>query len=181
MGFFSKIAEKLKFKKKYPRLNGDVELTEADEKGEVFRLLTPKLLQEFEKEREELKKRIKEAESKQIVMVERIVDGQVIYETESAENEEDDEFMFDDYDGRDEQLIEGNPVPLKLGLIPQQMYQRPLIEIDKFIHKKEDSFVVISKRFKKPQIYRFSSTKSLFLMTPFNKLRRAMIWFTTWQ
>ena len=72
-------------------------------------------------------------------------------------------------------------MPIKLGLLPKQIYQRPAIEIDPYIHKKDDTFVVISKRIKKPQISRFSSTKSLSLMTPFNKLRKSLIWFVTWQ
>ncbi len=68
-------------------------------------------------------------------------------------------------------------MPIKLGLLPKQIYQRPAIEIDPYIHKKDDTFGEISKRFKKPQISRFSSTKSLSLMTPFNKLRKSLSYF----
>jgi hypothetical protein len=118
--------------------NGE-QLNEEDEEGEVFRLLSPKLLDRFNKMREERKKKIKEAESKEIKMMEKIVDGEIIYETETGDGEnageEDDEFMFDDYDARDPQLAEGNQVPIKLGLIPKKIYQRPAIEIDSYINK----------------------------------------------
>ena len=158
-------------------------ISEDNDEGEVFRLMTPKLLTEFDAMRAERKRKLKEAENKQIVIQERIVDGEVTYTTSNGEDdEEDDDYLYDNfYDGRDPQLIEGNPVPIKLGLLPKQIYQRPAIEIDSYIHKKDPTFVVLSKRFKKPQIYRFSSTKSLFLLTPFHKLRRALIWFVTWQ
>ena len=200
------IIEKIKklFKKDSGRhINED----ENNDEGEVFRLLTPKLLTSFEAMRTERRKKIKEAENKQIVMQERIVDGEVTYTAANDdENEEDDDYLYDEfYDGRDPQLIEGfqlelnyflyslpfkiqfkiyslgNKVPIKLGLLPKQIYQRPAIEIDPYIHKKDDTFVVISKRFRTPQIYRFSSTKSLNFLTPFNKFRKALIWFVSWQ
>ncbi|CAF0755497.1 unnamed protein product [Brachionus calyciflorus] len=156
-------------------------IDEDNEEGEVFRLLSPTLLARFEQMRVERKKRLKEAENKQIVMREKIVDGEIIYETESGENEDDDDLLFSDYDGSDRRLSEGNQVPISLGLIPKKIYQRPAIEIDPFIHKREQTFVVISKRFRKPNIYRFSSTKSLLLFSPFNKFRRFLIWIVTWQ
>ena len=109
MGIFAKIKEK--FKSDTP---SDEAATEENEKGEVFRLLTPKLLSETEAVRAERRKKIKESENKQIVMHERIVDGEVIYDTNSGENEdEDDDYLYDDfYDGRDPSLIEGfNPSP----------------------------------------------------------------------
>jgi len=82
---------------------------ETNDEGEVFRLLTPKLLAEFEAMRNERRKKIKEAESKEIVIQERIVDGEVTYTTnEGDDNEEDDDYLYDNfYDGRDPQLIEG--------------------------------------------------------------------------
>lgn len=105
------------------------------DEGEVFRLLTPKLLGEFEEMRAERKKRVKEAKNKQIVIKERIVDGEIVYENE--ENEEDEEIVYnDDYDDTDTTLTEGNLVPARLGLIPKKILQKPAIEIDPFIHKR---------------------------------------------
>ena len=126
------------------------QLNEEDEEGEVFRLLSPKLLDRFNKMREERKKKIKEAESKEIKMMEKIVDGEIIYETETGDGEnaaEDDEFMFDDYDARDAQLAEGNQVPIKLGLIPKKIYQRPAIEIDPYINKTREVLFSLSSPF----------------------------------
>ncbi|KAK2154497.1 hypothetical protein LSH36_267g03051 [Paralvinella palmiformis] len=41
------------------------------------------------------------------------------------------------------------------------------------------TFVVISNRAKKKYIYRFSATKALFMLTPWNPLRRFMITIAT--
>lgn len=112
----------------------DVTCLEEDEEGEVFRLLSPKLLARFEQMRADRKKRIKEADSKEIVMRERIVDGEIVYDTETGENEGDD--LLEDFDDTDPQLVEGSQVPIKLGLIPKKIYQRPAIEIDPYINKK---------------------------------------------
>lgn len=134
----AKIFAKLKHKitKNNSDLNNTDLLPEEDEEGEVFRLLSPKLLDQFENMRNERKKKIKEADKKQIIMHERIVDGEIVYET-GENDDEDDDYLFDDYDGRDQQLAEGNPVPIRLGLMPKKILQRPAIEIDPFIHKKE--------------------------------------------
>lgn len=129
--FLKRIKEKLGLE------NDPSLLNEEDDDGEVFRLLSPKLLTEFEQMRLERKKRIKEAENKQIVMHERIVDGEIIYETDAGENEDDEDILYDDFDGRDQTLDEGNPVPIRLGLIPKRIFQKPAIEIDPFIHKKQ--------------------------------------------
>lgn len=119
----------------------DVTCLEEDEEGEVFRLLSPKLLARFEHMRAERKIRIKEAESKEIVMREKIVDGEIVYDTESGENE--DESLLDDFDDTDPQLTEGSQVPIRLGLIPKKIYQRPAIEIDPYINKKYQVKILI--------------------------------------
>jgi len=97
--------------KKLFKINKDSPINEDEnnDEGEVFRLLTPKLLLSFEAMRTERRKKIKEAEGKQIVMQERIVDGEVTYTAANEEeNEEDDDYLYDEfYDGRDPQLIEG--------------------------------------------------------------------------
>ena len=92
--------------------------------------------------REATRKRIKESENDQIVMHEKIVDGEIVYETESGDNNSDD-LLFDDYDGRDPTLEEGNILPIRLGLVPRKIYQKPAIEIDQFIHNKYDVILFI--------------------------------------
>ena len=42
-------------------------------------------------------------------------------------------------------------------------------------HLSFQTFVVITKRFKKKYIHRFSATKSCFLLSPWNPLRRAAV------
>jgi hypothetical protein len=158
-----------------------VVIEEDDEEGEVFRLLTPKLLARFELERAEHQRRVKEASAKKVVMKENRINGQVVYEAEIEGSQADQDVMFEDYDGRDMRLEEGNTVPMKLGLIPKKIRQKPAIEIDPFIHKRFQTFIVLSKRLKKTNIYRFSSTNSLYIFSPFNKFRRWLIWFVTWQ
>ena len=102
MGFLDKL--KGLFKSKGP---GEL-VSEDNDAGEVFRLLTPKLLSEFDAMRAERKRKLKEAESKEVVIQERIVDGEITYTTNEGDNEEDDDYLYDSfYDGRDPQLIEG--------------------------------------------------------------------------
>jgi hypothetical protein len=156
-------------------------IEEDDEEGEVFRLLTPKLLARFELERAEHRRRVKEAAAKPIVMKENTINGQVVYEAEIEDCEAHQDVLFEEHDGRDVRLEEGNSVPVKLGLIPKKLRQKPAIEIDPFIHKRYQTFVVLSKRLKKTNIYRFSSTDSLYVLSPFNIVRRWLIWFATWQ
>jgi hypothetical protein len=153
-----------------------------NEEGEVFRLLTQALLARFELERAEHKQRVKEATAKKIVMKEDRLGERVVYEAviEGAEVEDDD-VLFEEHFESDARLEEGNTVPIKLGLIPKKLRQKPAIEIDPYIHKRYQTFIVLSKRLSKTNIYRFSSTNSLFCLTPINKLRRWLIWFATWQ
>ncbi|XP_070490836.1 sodium channel protein 60E-like isoform X2 [Chironomus tepperi] len=57
------------------------------------------------------------------------------------------------------------------------MYGKPLEEIDQFIY--EETFCVVSKRFQKNYIHRFTGTKSLFLFPPWNTLRRICVFIAT--
>uniref|UniRef100_A0A1I8MS87 Sodium channel protein n=1 Tax=Musca domestica TaxID=7370 RepID=A0A1I8MS87_MUSDO len=57
------------------------------------------------------------------------------------------------------------------------MYGRPLEEIDHFIY--EETFCVVSKRFRKNYIHRFTGTKSLFLFHPWSAARRICVYIAT--
>jgi hypothetical protein len=122
------------YKKSTDNLKKDI-IEDDDDDGEVFRLYKTKLHDRFKEMRENTRKRIKASENDQIVMHEKIVNGEIVYETESNESNSDD-LLFDDYDGRDPTLEEGNILPIRLGLVPGKIYQKPAIEIDPFIHYK---------------------------------------------
>ncbi|XP_065369010.1 sodium channel protein 60E [Calliphora vicina] len=57
------------------------------------------------------------------------------------------------------------------------MYGRPLEEIDQFIY--EETFCVVSKRFRKNYIHRFTGTKSLFLFHPWSVARQICVYIAT--
>ena len=120
---------------------------EVDEEGEVFRLYTPKLHEQFKRNREALRQKIKAAQEQQIVMREKMDDGEIVYEADSGDNEEGDldaDYMFEEYDGRDPSLEEGNILPIRLGLVPRKILQKPAVEIDRFINAKFEVLFLLS-------------------------------------
>ncbi|XP_031618644.1 sodium channel protein 60E isoform X2 [Contarinia nasturtii] len=74
-------------------------------------------------------------------------------------------------------VSDGAVLPRKYEPFPGDMYGRPLEEIDTFIY--EETFCVVSKRFKKNYIHRFTGTKSLFLFEPWSKTRRICVYIAT--
>ncbi|XP_052873705.1 sodium channel protein 60E-like [Anopheles cruzii] len=75
------------------------------------------------------------------------------------------------------QVEDGALLPRKFEPFPDDMYGRPLEEIDSFIY--EETFCVVSKRFRKNYIHRFTGTKSLFCFTPWSPTRRACVYLAT--
>ncbi|XP_035910397.1 sodium channel protein 60E isoform X5 [Anopheles stephensi] len=75
------------------------------------------------------------------------------------------------------QVEDGALLPRKFEPFPNDMYGRPLEEIDNFIY--EETFCVVSKRFRKNYIHRFTGTKSLFCFTPWSPTRRACVYLAT--
>ncbi|XP_061500103.1 sodium channel protein 60E isoform X4 [Anopheles gambiae] len=75
------------------------------------------------------------------------------------------------------QVEDGALLPRKFEPFPKDMYGRPLEEIDNFIY--EETFCVVSKRFRKNYIHRFTGTKSLFCFTPWSPTRRACVYLAT--
>nr|XP_006818874.1 PREDICTED: sodium channel protein 60E-like [Saccoglossus kowalevskii] len=82
--------------------------------------------------------------------------------------------------GKNPDLEEGKPLPERLGAVPKHLFGKPLEEIDQgqYINR---PFTVLAKRWGKKYIYRFSTTKVLFLFGPMNPLRRVMIYMVTHQ
>jgi hypothetical protein len=72
---------------------------------------------------------------------------------------------------------DGSVLPGKFEPFPSRLYGRPLEEIDNFIY--EETFCVVSKRFRKNYIHRFTATKSFFLFSPWNAIRRTCIFLST--
>ncbi|XP_052566743.1 sodium channel protein 60E isoform X4 [Culex pipiens pallens] len=75
------------------------------------------------------------------------------------------------------QVEDGAMLPRRFEPFPDDMYGRPLEEIDNFIY--EETFCVVSKRFRKNYIHRFTGTKSLFCFTPWSPTRRACVYLAT--
>ncbi|KAL9916057.1 na channel protein 60E isoform 2-T2 [Glossina fuscipes fuscipes] len=72
---------------------------------------------------------------------------------------------------------DGDVLPKKFEPFPENMYGKPLEEIDTFIY--EETFCVVSKRFRKNYIHRFTGTKSLFLFHPWSAPRRVCVYIAT--
>ncbi|GLV43437.1 Na channel protein 60E [Carabus blaptoides fortunei] len=73
---------------------------------------------------------------------------------------------------------DGSLLPCKYEPFPSKLYGRPLEEIDNFIYD-EQTFCVVSKRFRKNYIHRFTATSSFFWFSPWSPTRRACIFIST--
>ncbi|XP_070158073.1 sodium channel protein 60E isoform X1 [Polyergus mexicanus] len=72
---------------------------------------------------------------------------------------------------------DGAILPNKFEPFPSKLYGRPLEEIDNFIY--DETFCVVSKRFRKNYIHRFTATNSWFIFSPWNPVRRFCIFLST--
>ncbi|XP_076390285.1 sodium channel protein 60E isoform X2 [Megachile rotundata] len=72
---------------------------------------------------------------------------------------------------------DGAVLPNKYEPFPTELYGRPLEEIDNFIY--DETFCVVSKRFRKNYIHRFTATSSWFIFSPWNPIRRYCIFLST--
>ncbi|XP_060805800.1 sodium channel protein 60E isoform X2 [Amyelois transitella] len=72
---------------------------------------------------------------------------------------------------------DGARLPRKYEPFPPKLYGRPLEEIDNFIY--DETFCVVSKRFRKNYIHRFTATRSLFWWSPWSSVRRACVYLST--
>ncbi|KAK7115725.1 hypothetical protein V1264_001544 [Littorina saxatilis] len=100
-----------------------------------------------------------------------LVDGELIF---GAEEEDTDKPP-----PRNPDLREGNVLRDEYGIFPTDYYGKPLEEIDKGIRDK--TFVVIGKKFRNKNIFRFSATRALFLLPPWNVVRRFALYVATHQ
>ncbi|XP_045477852.1 sodium channel protein 60E-like isoform X2 [Harmonia axyridis] len=72
---------------------------------------------------------------------------------------------------------DGSRLPSKFEPFPPHLYGRPLEEIDNFIY--DETFCVVSKRFRKNYIHRFTATSSFFFFSPFSRVRKTCIYLST--
>ncbi|XP_070542290.1 sodium channel protein 1 brain-like isoform X2 [Ptychodera flava] len=83
--------------------------------------------------------------------------------------------------GKNPELEEGKALPDKYcDQLPKEYYGKPLEEIDPG-QITNRSLVIIAKRWGKLYIYRFSTTKAFFLLSPLNPFRRAMMYVASHQ
>ncbi|XP_076464769.1 sodium channel protein para-like [Babylonia areolata] len=69
-------------------------------------------------------------------------------------------------------LEAGRKLPPSLEDVPPEYVARPVEDLDEYYHNQK-TFVVLSKD---KSIYRFSATNAIFLLTPFNPIRRIAIY-----
>ncbi|XP_025200916.1 sodium channel protein 60E-like isoform X2 [Melanaphis sacchari] len=74
-------------------------------------------------------------------------------------------------------VLDGSVLPSKFEPFPSELYGMPLEEIDNFIF--DETFCVVSKRFRKNYIHRFTATQSFFLFSPWNSFRQLCIYIST--
>ncbi|XP_021360506.1 sodium channel protein 1 brain-like isoform X2 [Mizuhopecten yessoensis] len=95
----------------------------------------------------------------------------------------DGELKFDDDEEEakkesDPKLKEGELLPPDLAdVFRTDYYGKPLEEIDRFI--KDKTFVAIAPRFGKKFIYRFTSTKTFYILPPWNPVRKLAVYIAT--
>ncbi|XP_071488688.1 LOW QUALITY PROTEIN: sodium channel protein 1 brain-like [Diadema antillarum] len=89
---------------------------------------------------------------------------------------EDEEEEVEEHGGIeiDTELDAGCVVPAKLGPFPRKLLSTPLEEFDKG-REDDRTFVVVARKFKSTQIFRFTTNKGLWCLSPLNPLRRLMI------
>ncbi|EAL39442.3 AGAP004707-PC [Anopheles gambiae str. PEST] len=122
----------------------------SEEERSLFRPFTRESLQAIEA-------RIADEEAKQREL-----------ERKRAEGEDEDEGPQPD-----PTLEQGVPVPVRMqGSFPPELASTPLEDIDSF-YSNQRTFVVISKG---KDIFRFSATNALYVLDPFNPIRRVAIY-----
>ncbi|XP_066274297.1 sodium channel protein type 5 subunit alpha-like [Branchiostoma lanceolatum] len=77
---------------------------------------------------------------------------------------------------KDPDLQDGRVLPPSLGPFPEKLTGQPLEDFDPY-YQREMTFCVVSKHFSgRRHIHRMSASRSLYIFSPFNKLRRIAIY-----
>jgi len=106
--------------------------------------------------------RIAEEEAKKIELKKKREEGEVRYEDEDE----------DEGPKADPTLEQGMPLPIRLAAVfPPELTAVPIEDIDPY-YRNQRTFVVVSKG---KDIFRFSATNAMWLLSPFNPIRRVAI------
>ncbi|CAH0724968.1 unnamed protein product, partial [Brenthis ino] len=139
----------------------------SEEERSLFRPFTRESLAAIEA-------RIAEEHAKQKELEKKRAEG----ETDLGRTKKKKEVRYDDEDEDegpqpDATLEQGLPLPVRMqGTFPLELASTPLEDIDPFYHN-QTTFVVISKG---KDIFRFSATNALWILDPFNPIRRVAIY-----
>uniref|UniRef100_A0A6P7FM10 Sodium channel protein n=1 Tax=Diabrotica virgifera virgifera TaxID=50390 RepID=A0A6P7FM10_DIAVI len=128
----------------------------SEEERSLFRPFTRESLAVIET-------RIAEEYAKQKELEKKRAEGEIRYEDEDE----------DEGPQPDPTLEQGLPIPVRLqGSFPPELASTPLEDIDPFYHN-QMTFVVVSKG---KDIFRFSAINALWILDPFNPIRRVAIY-----
>ncbi|XP_013387533.1 sodium channel protein type 4 subunit alpha B isoform X2 [Lingula anatina] len=141
-------------------------MEEADDEQPLFRIFTRESLRRIEERIEEEARAKKEAEEQAKLAEEEGTQEDKKEEKKDAHEEEEEE-------GPNKHLAAGAKLPPRLGdYFPPEFVGKPLEDIDDF-YQNQKTFVVIGKD---KSIYRFSATNGFWCLSPFNPLRRIMLY-----
>ncbi|XP_058166617.1 sodium channel protein para isoform X40 [Anopheles ziemanni] len=128
----------------------------SEEERSLFRPFTRESLQAIEA-------RIADEEAKQRELERKRAEGEIRYDDEDE----------DEGPQPDPTLEQGVPVPVRMqGSFPPELASTPLEDIDSF-YSNQRTFVVVSRG---KDIFRFSATNALYVLDPFNPIRRVAIY-----
>ncbi|XP_043470788.1 sodium channel protein para isoform X7 [Leptopilina heterotoma] len=128
----------------------------SEEERSLFRPFTRESLAAIEQ-------RISEQEAKQKELEKKRAEGEVRYDDEDEDEGPQPDPMFE----------QGAPLPVRLhNEFPPELASTPLEDIDSFYFNQR-TFVVISKG---KDIFRFSATDAMWILDPFNPIRRVAIY-----
>ncbi|XP_034184284.1 sodium voltage-gated channel paralytic isoform X29 [Osmia lignaria lignaria] len=128
----------------------------SEEERSLFRPFTRESLAAIEA-------RIAEEHAKQKELEKKRAEGEVRYDDEDE----------DEGPQPDPMLEQGAPIPVRLhSSFPPELASTPLEDIDTFYHNQR-TFVVISRG---KDIFRFSATDAMWILDPFNPIRRVAIY-----
>ncbi|XP_069697315.1 sodium channel protein para isoform X12 [Periplaneta americana] len=139
----------------------------SEEERSLFRPFTRESLAAIEA-------RIAEEYAKQKELEKKRAEG----EGDSGRKRKKKEVRYDDEDEDegpqpDATLEQGAPIPVRMqGLFPPELASTPLEDIDPF-YQNQRTFVVVSKG---KDIFRFSATEAMWILDPFNPIRRVAIY-----
>jgi len=77
---------------------------------------------------------------------------------------------------RSAHIEDGAQLPMKFEPFPEDLLGKPIEELDQFVYEK--TFCTVSRRFQKLFLQRFSASSSLFILPPWNCLRKAAVYIS---